>query len=96
MLALTKKSRTGILALISTLSGERVDARALPTECVHSDQQDIKQSVAGEPAAHDRPKSGRKFKPMVPVASAMSRHSRPNETLWKVFPIFGRDFIPPV
>jgi len=30
MLALTKKSRTGILALISTLSGERVDARALP------------------------------------------------------------------
>ena len=30
MLALTKKSRTGILALISTLRGERVDARALP------------------------------------------------------------------
>jgi hypothetical protein len=36
MLALTKKSRTGILALISTLSGERVDApifagRSAPT-----------------------------------------------------------------
>ena len=27
------------------------------------------QSVAGEPAEHDRSESGRKFKPMVPVAT---------------------------
>src|SRR5215831_4142045 len=38
-------------------------------ECVHSDQQDIKQSVAGEPAAHE-------FKPMVPVATCHQDFSR--------------------
>src|SRR5215813_10239186 len=53
MLALTKKSRTGILALISTLSGERVDARALP-DGVRPLSPTGHQAVrgAGEPPAH--------------------------------------------
>jgi hypothetical protein len=53
MLALTKKSRSGILALISTLSGERVDARALP-DGVRPLSPTGHQAVrgAGEPPAH--------------------------------------------
>jgi hypothetical protein len=53
MLALTKKSRSGILALISTSSGERVDARALP-DGVRPLSPTGHQAVrgAGEPPAH--------------------------------------------
>jgi hypothetical protein len=83
-LALTKKSRTGILALISMLSEERVDAPIFAGRSVHSDQQDTKQSVAGEPAAQDRPATGRKFKPMVPVATCDEQTFLPNGTLWNV------------